>query len=365
MFTVVGAIAIAIAGVGLGAGLYAALRPNGTTTTVEAAATTAAPSSSTTASPAGGMSATNVYKETYQGVVDITVTSPSTSGGFSPFGGGGQDNGTETAEGSGIVYDAKGDIVTNQHVVAGETSISVKFWNGSTYAAKLIGVDASTDLAVVRVSADASELHPLTLGDSSKVQVGDPVIAIGSPFGYAETVTSGIVSALNRTMESPTNYEIDGAIQTDAAINHGNSGGPLIDAAGHVIGVNAQIESESGGSDGVGFAIPSNTVSSVVTDLAAGKQAQHAYLGVALADSASPAGAKVTQISSSSTPAAKAGLKTGDVITSLAGTKVTSLDDISTIMDAKKPGDKVTLTYLRGGASKTTTVTLGTRPTSS
>src|SRR6185436_9284348 len=177
--------------------------------------------------------------------------------------------GQSSAQGSGFIYDEAGHIVTNQHVVAGASSISVSLWNGAEFDAKLVGVDPSTDVAVLRIDAPKKLLEPLRLANSSTVAVGDAVLAFGSPFGLEGTVTSGIVSALHREMTAPNNYTITDTIQTDAAINHGNSGGPLIDAQGRVIGVNAQIESESGGSDGVGFAIPSDTVRSIVRQLVA------------------------------------------------------------------------------------------------
>ena len=213
--------------------------------------------------------------------------------------------------------------MTNQHVVNGATSITVNFPNGKSYEGQLVGTDSSTDLAVIRVSAPSSSLHPLTLGDSSTVQVGDAVIAIGSPFSLPGTVTSGIVSALHRSIESPNNYPIADAIQTDAPINHGNSGGPLIDTAGHVIGVNSQIQSDSGGNDGVGFAIPSNTVESVVSQIVAGKTVAHAYFGVQVEDSASPAGARLANVLPG-TAASRAGLTSGDVITSSTASRSTA-----------------------------------------
>ena len=185
----------------------------------------------------------SIYKRAYRGVVEIVVRSTGSS-----------------AEGSGFVYDSSGHIVTNQHVVNGGESISVKFWNGKTYSAKLVGTDSSTDLAVIKVNAPASQLFPISLGSSSKAAVGDPVVAIGSPFGLEETVTAGIVSALHRSIDSQSQFSIPDSIQTDAAINHGNSGGPLLNAQGQVIGVNAQIRSDSGDNAGVGFAIPSDTV---------------------------------------------------------------------------------------------------------
>src|SRR5207248_4021121 len=229
------------------------------------------------AAPTDARSVDELYRRSYKGVVEITVSSQSSSS--SPFPGGGSQS--QRAQGSGFVYDSKGAIVTDQHVVDGATSISVRFWNGASYPAHVVGTDASTDLAVVKVDAPSSLLVPLALGDSGSLAVGDGVVAIGSPFGLAETVTSGIVSALHRQMTSPNGFAIENSIQTDAAINHGNSGGPLLDQQGKVIGVNSQIESDSGGNDGVGFAVPSNTVRSVVTQLLATGKAEHAYLGVA------------------------------------------------------------------------------------
>jgi putative serine protease PepD len=351
VLTAAGALAIGVAGAGAGAGVYSAIAPSKTTTVLTTTIDHAQPASAAT-----GLTINAIYQRTYQGVVDLTVD---TNSDFSPFGGGG---GSEQAEGSGFVYDSRGDIITNQHVVDGATSIHVQFWNGKTYKAKLVGSDKSTDLAVVRVSAPSSLLHPLTLGDSSNLQVGDAVIAIGSPFGLAETVTSGIVSALHRTMEAPNRYTISDSIQTDAPINHGNSGGPLIDTAGRVIGVNAQIQSNSGGSDGVGFAIPSNTVSSIVSQIAAGKTVAHAYLGIRVAESSSPLGAEVALVIAGQ-PAAKAGLRAGDVIVKLDDKQITNSDELSSFIDGKKPGDSVRVTFVRGGKQHTLTVKLATRPT--
>ena len=199
-----------------------------------------------------------VYRDVYRAIVEITVTSDQAS----PLGGQQQ----QRAQGSGFVVDSDGHIVTNDHVVDGAKSVSVQFWNGATYKASVVGADPSTDLGVIKVDAPQSVLHPIQFGNSDSVQVGDTAIAIGSPFGLEETVTSGIVSALHRQMEAPNNFTINDSIQTDAAINHGNSGGPLLNINGQVIGVNSQIRSDSGGSDGVGFAIPSNTVKSIADD---------------------------------------------------------------------------------------------------
>jgi putative serine protease PepD len=352
VITAASALAIALAGAGAGAGLYSAIGPAKTKTVVTETTTV---DHSQPASATSGLSINAIYQRTYQGVVDIQVESTQ---GFSPFGGGG----TSRAEGSGFVYDKRGDIVTNQHVVSGANSIRVRFWNGKTYSAKLIDSDSSTDLAVVRVSsAPASMLHPLPLGDSSSVQVGDGVIAIGSPFGLSETVTSGIVSALHRSMDAPNNYTISDSIQTDAPINHGNSGGPLIDTAGRVIGVNAQIQSDSGGSDGVGFAIPSNTVRTVASQIVAGKPVEHAYLGIQVSTPVAAQGAGVAEVKPN-TPASRAGLRTGDVIVRLGDKVITSPEELSSVIDGAKPSDSLSLTYVRGGKQHTVTVKLGTRP---
>jgi putative serine protease PepD len=352
--TAAGALAVAAIGAGAGAGIYAALAPSKTTTVVDSSTTI---DHSQPASASSGLSINALYQRTYEGVVDITVTE---SGGFNPFGG----SETAEAEGSGFVWNKQGDIVTNNHVVDGATSVRVKFWNGQVFSGKIVGTDSSTDLAVVHVDAPASLLHPLTLADSDDVQVGDAVIAIGSPFGLPETVTNGIVSAVDRTMQSPSTTSnpqgttIGGAIQTDAPINHGNSGGPLVDAFGRVIGINSQIQSEGGGSDGVGFAIPSNTVSNVVTQLIAGKAVKHAFLGIYLENSTSPPGALAQKVIGGSA-AAKAGLKSGDVIVSMAGTAITSMADLSSVIDEHKPGDTISVTFVRGGKQHTIDVTLG------
>ncbi len=253
----VGAAALALAA-GTGAATYATLSDAPQSTVVREVAVTDA-----TAAVSNGTSTIGeVYDRAHASVVEITVTTAAPAGPLGP-------DGTAQAQGSGFVYDTSGHVVTNAHVVDGAQSIQVTFSNGKTYDATLVGTDASTDLAVLKVDAPASVLAPLTLGDSAEVAVGDTVVAIGSPFGLENTVTTGIVSALGRSMEAPNGFTINGSIQTDAAINHGNSGGPLLDLNGRVIGVNAQIASESGGNDGVGFAIPSNTVGSIAKQLIA------------------------------------------------------------------------------------------------
>lgn len=307
----------------------------------------------------------NVYARAYKSVVEITASGSGTSQS------GGQE---QTAQGSGFVYDRNGTIVTNQHVVDGASSVSIRFWNGRTYEAEIVGTDPSTDLAVLDVDAPDSLLVPLALGNSGALAVGDAVAAIGSPFGLEGTLTTGVVSALHRQMTAPNDFTITDSIQTDAAINHGNSGGPLLDARGRVVGVNAQIESDSGGNDGIGFAIPSNTVRSIVVQLLDTGSVVHAYLGITMV--AVDDGLAVTEVRSG-TPAEDAELRAatgsttvdgtgvptgGDVIVAIDGDPVTTSAELQGAIDAKQPGDAVRLTVLRGGERRTIAVTLGTRP---
>jgi putative serine protease PepD len=337
------------AAAGLGAGSYALVSSGGTKTVVRQVTVAAAqPTSATSA-----LSVTDVYNRTSKGVVEITVSSTGSSP--LPFGG----SQSQQAQGSGFVYDGNGHIVTNAHVVQGANTISVRFWNGASYKATLVGTDPSTDLAVLKVQAPASLLHPLELGDSSSVQVGEGVVAIGSPFGLEETVTSGIVSALHREMTAPNNFTIPDSIQTDAAINHGNSGGPLLDLTGKVIGVTSQIESDSGDNAGVGFAVPSNTVRSIAAQLISSGKVQHAYLGVGIANASD--GVRLTDVRTG-TPAAAAGLRAGDVVTAVDGKTVRDVATLGSAIDAKKPGDRVSIIFTRNGTTKTVQVTLAARP---
>jgi S1-C subfamily serine protease len=356
-FLVAGLAAILGLGAGLGATAFAVLSDDSSTVVREVTV------DSEPAASADGLSVGAIYKRANAGVVEIT-----TSGTASQLGG-------TTAQGSGFVYDEQGHIVTNQHVVHGADSITVRFSDGSTRKARLVGTDASTDLAVLEVDAPESFLEPLLIGDSSQVEVGDGVVAMGSPFGFEGTVTSGIVSALHRQMQAPNRFTITDTIQTDAAINHGNSGGPLLNRQGRVIGVNAQIESESGGSDGVGFAIPSNTVRSVVDQILETGEAEHAYLGIVMVEVAK--GLAVTGVREG-TPADDAGIKAatgerevdgrtvptgGDVIVEFDGQEVTTSAELQGAVDAKRPGDTVEVTVLRGGDRRTVEVTLESRPT--
>jgi putative serine protease PepD len=342
--------AAALAGAGGAAAVAAALGDD----PMAVPATQVTVTNASAAASAGSSTVGQIYKRSSAAVVEITVTS---AGQADPLGG---SQGTQQAQGSGFVYDTQGHVVTNQHVVDGAQSVSVRFANGKTYSAKVVGSDPSTDIAVIDVDAPVSELKPISLADSSAVEVGDGVIAIGSPFGLEQTVTTGIVSALHRQITAPNNFSIDNAIQTDAAINHGNSGGPLLDMDGKVIGVNSQIESDSGGNDGVGFAVPSNTVGTIANALISDGSVEHAYLGVATEDT-SGSGARLAEVRAG-TPAAKANLRSGDLVTKLDGDTVSSADALRRLVDEKSPGDSVQLTVVRGGKTITVNATLGTRP---
>jgi putative serine protease PepD len=328
---------------GAGGGAVAATAIDGGSPTASVVTSTAGAGGAAAqpvAATSGGLTVNGIYKRARQGVVDITVN-----------GNGGK------AEGSGFVIDKSGDIVTNQHVVSGGGSLLVRFADGTRAAAKVVGTDSASDIAVVRVSGvDSSKLQPLTFADSSKVQVGDEAIAIGSPYGLEDSLTAGVVSALGRSIAAPNHFTIAGAIQTDAAINHGNSGGPLLDSQGNVIGVNAQIESNNGENTGVGFAIPANTARSVAQQIVAGKKVRHASLGVQLADAeAGPTVAAVT----GGGAAAAAGVQRGDVVTAVDGHAVSSTDQLVAAIQSHSPGDHVTLTVRRGSGTHDLSVTLG------
>jgi putative serine protease PepD len=352
------AVALVI-GAGAGAGAYALTSSGSGTPTTSNVVVPAQPASSTSTVD----SLTQLYKQDAPGVVDITVQS--SAGGGAPTFPFGQPQGSpkQEAEGTGFVIDTNGNILTAEHVVDGADSIKVQFQDGSTAKATLVGSDKSTDTAVIHVDVSASKLHPLALGNSSAVQPGQSVVAIGSPFGLAETMTGGIVSATDRTITAPNKFSITEAIQTDAAINHGNSGGPLIDVATNtVIGINDQIESDSNDNAGVGFAVPIDAARKVAQTLIAGGKVQHAYLGVTIGTAAS-GGARIGCVVHNG-PASSAGLKEGDVITKFDGSAITSPDALTAAVTHAKPGAKVTLTVSRRGSTKQIAVTLGTQPSS-
>ena len=322
--------------------------------TVTPATAEAAGSGATTRLNAGA-----VYAAASPGVVDITSTSRATDAG--PFGG---QEGAGTSTGTGFVVNADGRIVTAAHVVEGATKVTVTFSDGTTRTATVLGVDNATDLAVIKVDPSGLTLHPLRLGSSAALSVGAEVAAIGDPFGYKRSISTGIVAGLDRTVAAPNGYTVAHAIQTDAALNPGNSGGPLLDAAGNVVGVVDQIATGGGAkqNSGVGFAIPIDLVARELDTLSAGHEVRHAYIGVATSDaSGATAGALVGDVAAGS-PAASAGIRAGDVITSADGKTVKGASDLVAAIAAHAPGDKTQVTVLRGGGAKTFTVTLGTQP---
>ena len=326
-----------------------------------------------------GKKISDIYEGAKHGVVQVTSTSVVSNSFF-----GAQE---QQAQGSGFVIDKDGHVVTNYHVVESAKKVQVSFSDEEQMDATVVGSDPSTDIAVLKIQGAMSRsLTPLALGDSSVVKVGDAVVAIGNPFGLERTVTAGIVSALQRRIQAPNGFQIDEVIQTDAAINHGNSGGPLLNANGDVIGVNAQIETESGGNVGIGFAIPIDTVKDVAGQLIEEGKVEHAYLGVDLttitSDLASnfrvpvDKGVLIQHVRDGS-PAADAGLKGGttqvvlagqtfwlggDVITKVDGQAVETSDQLASVVTSKQPGDSLDLEVHRGQETLNVKVELGRQP---
>ena len=347
--------------IGVGAG-FAAHSLTSSKSAAPAATKNVAPTTPV-ASTSSTNSLTQLYEKDAPGVVTVTVSgrTASSAGGF-PFGVPGQQK--FEAMGTGFEINAKGDIMTAEHVVAGASTIKVTFQNGSTVNASLVGSDSSTDSAVIHVDVPASQLHPLALGNSSSVLPGQAVVAIGTPLSpdYSETMTAGIVSAINRTISAPNGFSIPGTIQTDAAINHGNSGGPLIDVATNtVIGINDQIAAGTVDANvGVGFAAPINSAKTSATTIIAGGTVEHAYMGVRIGN-APNGGAKIGLIVPGS-PAAKAGLKRGDVITAYNGKSVLNADALTADVTQSSVNQRVTLTINRAGKTQHITLTLGVQP---
>src|SRR3954454_10516908 len=310
------------------------------------AAPTGAPSPTTaptTSSPAAG-DISELYKRVSPGVVFVQAG--------------------QTATGSGFVFDTQGHIVTNDHVVEDASSFTVRIGaDTKVLDATLVGKDPSSDLAVLKVdpSQVPGGLKPLTLGDSTKLEPGDQAIAIGSPFGLEGTVTTGIISSLGRTIDSPNGFPIADAVQTDAAINPGNSGGPLLDGNGRVIGVNSQIASGSGSNSGVGFAVPVSTVKFVVPKIQSGGKVERAYLGVRNGTPPDRSGAIVDSVVANG-PAERGGLQPGDKITDIDGKKINSSEDVSAAVTSRRPGEQAKVTVESGGGQRTLNVNLGTRP---
>lgn len=384
-------LAAGIVGGGVAVGVGAAVGLDGGTTTVVREVAAAETSSREPASspavgePDGELSVQEIYERSAPGVVQITAVSEVEA--FDPFDPFGPQSRQQRALGSGFVIDKSGHIVTNYHVVEGAEEVDVSFSGGESVRAQVVGVDPSTDLAVLKVDTESRALTPLPLGDSDTVAVGDPVVAIGNPFGLERTVTAGIVSAIQRQITAPDGFTIDNVIQTDAQINRGNSGGPLLDARGEVIGVNSQIETGgAGGNVGIGFAVPINTVREVATQLIETGRVEHAFLGVEvqtitpeIADTFRlpvDEGVLVAAVRPDS-PADQAGLRGGDttatvngqtwilggdVITSVDGRAVTDAEELRRIVLAKRPGDTIALEVARDTETLTISVELGRRP---
>ena len=380
-----GGVVVAVLGlVAIGTGLVDAGGDSTTTTTTVPADTAQTALASNDQGKA--LSVNQIYSEDSPGVVYITAEQKAQSTPFNPFG---QSQGG-TATGSGFVIDNDGHILTNNHVVAGSDNVTVRVGgeDGQTFDAKVVGSDPSTDVAVLAVDSGSDQLQPLELGSSSGVKVGDPVVAIGNPFGLDRTATAGIVSAVQRQISAPNGFTIENAIQTDAPINPGNSGGPLLDSEGKVIGINSQIESggQSEGNVGIGFAVPIDTAQEIAQQLIADGSVQHAFMGISGAD-ITPDIANVLNLDANSgalvqavvpgSPADKAGITAGDatmtvggqriraggdVITAVDGNPVAGMDDVIAAVDAKQPGDSLQLTLLRGGNERTVTVDLTDRP---
>jgi S1-C subfamily serine protease len=337
----------------------------------------------------GGFDASALYKTESPGVV--TVISIFGSGGLGSLLGG-DSGGSDAGVGSGFVLDETGEIATNAHVVAQESTLKrarevyVEFADGNRVKATIVGDDPNADVALLRVAPRGLTLRPLPLGDSTKAQVGEPVVAIGSPFGERQSLSVGVISATDRSIASLTDFNIAGALQTDAAINPGNSGGPLVDSHGRVLGINQQIKTNSGGGEGVGFAVPIDVVKRSLAMLRADGKASYAYLGVSSVELYPQLvrhfgldvqkGAWVQDVSPGG-PAAQAGVHGGgaeqefqaagfkpggDVITAVGAQPVRSSDELTEAIARYKPGETVDLVVHRDGATKHLSVRLGERP---
>jgi S1-C subfamily serine protease len=335
----------------------------------------------------GGLTARDIYKRDAPGVVYIKAQVVQRT--QSPFDFGLPQEQQGTATGSGFVIDKDGTILTNAHVINGASKVTVQFADKQQVDAKVLGKDESTDLALLKVEPANLKLVPLALGTSRTVQVGDPAVAIGNPFGLERTLTTGVISAVHRPIQAPNGFQIDDAIQTDAPINPGNSGGPLIDATGRVIGINSQIETggSGNGSVGIGFAVPIDTAKRYIPQLKKEGRVDRGYLGVSTTtidktlqglNLPREHGALVQSVTPGS-PADKAGIRAGDIsatldgqdiqlggdiITEVDGKAIDSNEDLTEAIAGRKQGDKVKVKIVRGDKEKTVEVTLGDRPAS-
>jgi putative serine protease PepD len=339
-------VALPILGLAIGGAFTSSDSASVAATPSTVATAPAATAQSPAAAPA--RSATDVsalYERVSPGVVSVEVTT---------LDGGGT--------GSGFVLDRDGYILTNDHVVAGAQSVRVRFGEGAAVTARVAGVDPSTDLALLKIDPSGRRLTPLALGSSKDLKVGQPAIAIGSPFRLEGTLTTGVISALGRSISAPNNFSIDNVVQTDAAINPGNSGGPLLDASGRVVGINAQIATSTQSNSGVGFAIPIDTAKQVLAQLKRGQAIKRAYVGVQTGDAETGAGAVVSAVVPGG-PADAAGLQPGDRIVSIAGHAVTHSADVAAAVSTLAPGRQVKVGVARGDGQRTLSLKLGTRPT--
>ncbi len=381
-----GGLVVAVLGwIAIAAGM---IQSDGGTTTTVAAPITAPVDNKSSDESANVVN--QIYKTDGEGVAFIeSQIEPTETESFNPFGEPEPESGGGVATGSGFVIDGEGHILTNNHVVEGSSKVTVKLGDSEeTYDAEVVGTDPGTDIALLEVNAPSNQLHPLTLGKSAEMEVGDPVVAIGNPFGLDRTVTSGIVSALQRQIEAPNGFAISHVIQTDAAINPGNSGGPLINASGEVIGINAQIATGGGGNGnvGIGFAIPIDTVRAEIEQLKTKGEVEHAFIGISGGTVTSELAKAINlpvdegvivQTVVKDGPADKAGIEAGgttatingeevrlggDIITEVDGKKLKSMEQLVEIIQGHKPGDELELMLIRDGNEKTAQVTLGTQP---
>jgi S1-C subfamily serine protease len=383
-------VAASVLGGGIALAGASALGVGSTTTTVRQIQPAFGGNSPTSFEPARrgrALTINDIFRNDAPGVVQVTSTQVVRTD--DPFNFGLPQTQTQKALGSGFVMDKAGHVVTNYHVVAGARSVEVSFSNSDNMKARVIGSDPSTDLSVLQIDARSRALTPLPFGNSDSVHVGDSVVAIGNPLGYDRSVTAGIVSAVQRAISAPNQYPIDHVIQTDAPINHGNSGGPLINSSGQVVGVAAQIATGNTGSDGnigIGFAIPVNTVRTVVAQLIKKGKVDHAFIGI----TAKPVTAQIARLfrlpSKSGllvatvqpgSGAAAAGLRAGtdtavvsgeswpiggDLIVSADGVRLTSVDQLRDLIAAEQPGQSLSLVVYRGTKKLTLGVKLGRQP---
>lgn len=382
---VAGTAAVALVAAVIGGGAVAVVDSTTKDATVEQVTTPAVtPVARVSSGGATAVDFSQVYAERRAGLVSITSTVAADQAG--PEGQGG----TATAGGSGVIIDEEGHILTNEHVVDGASKVQVELSTGTTVTAKVVGTDKSTDVALLDIDVPAAELDPVPLGDSSKVEIGDPVLAIGDPFGYQASASAGIVSGLDRSIQAPNGFTITGAIQTDAAVNHGNSGGALLNAEGELVGIPSQIaDSGVNANVGVAFAVPVNTAKTIVASIERSGEVEHAWLGVSTADVdanlaqtdgvGADTGALITGVTGGG-PAAKAGLTGGNrvatddsaqvcvggpVVTALNDTPIADASDLQEAVDAQEPGATVTLKVVDSdGTARSVQVTLGTRPAS-